>query len=76
MIIVLDKLNLKKGTALVCDLIAPEMITDKLATDVGIFAFPKFEISKSTACFSAPKTTVILLKTDKDCSSVNSVKFI
>lgn len=76
MINVRERLKLKKGTALVCDLIDPEAVTNKLATEIGIFEFPKFEVSATTACFSAPQTTLILLKTDKDCSVVNKVKFL
>jgi hypothetical protein len=76
MIKVLDKLQLSKGTVLVCEIFNTSDVTDRIKTNIGIFEKENFYIDDIKNCFSEPHTRNIVIRKNIDCSKITELDFI
>ena len=74
MIQVMDTMQLnEKGTLLVCEVFADEIITGTIKTNIG--SFRNFSVEMLKECFSKPKTRDILLY-GGDYTKIKEIEFV
>ena len=74
MIQVMDTVQLKeKGTLLVCEVFADEIITETIKTNIGVFH--NFAVEMIKECFSKPKTRDLLVY-GGDYTKIKEIEFI
>ena len=77
MINVKEIIEMESGfPVLVCDLFDDEDVTNHVKTSIGLFEKSDFAVGTITACFAPPSSRTILLKTNKDCSSIKEIEFV